>query len=72
MRPNLAYFQANSGGSFLTEGEARASLESPVVQSAISAIQRDLEATEKATPWFDMRQRAETEGRDWAEELIRN
>lgn len=69
---DLAYFQANPGLSFVTEEENKASLESPVVQSAISAIQRDLEAIEKATPWFDVRQRAEAEGSDWVEELIRS
>ena len=69
---DLAYFQANPGVSFVTEEENKASLESPVVQSAISAIQRDLEAIEKATPWFDVRQRAEAEGSDWVEELIRS
>lgn len=67
---DLAYFQANPGVIFVTEEENKASLESPVVQSAISAIQRDLEAIEKATPWFDVRQRAEAEGSDWVEELI--
>lgn len=69
---DLAYFQANPGVIFVTEEENKASLESPVVQSAISAIQRDLEAIEKATPWFDVRQRAEAEGSDWVEELIRS
>jgi len=63
---DLAYSQANPGGSFVTEEQDRASLESPVVQSAISAIQRDLEAIENARPSFEVRQRAEAEGRDWA------
>jgi hypothetical protein len=52
---DLAYFQANPGGSFLTEAEQKASLESMVVQSAISAIQRDLEAVKNAWPLSELR-----------------
>lgn len=58
---DLAYFQANPGGSFVAEEQDRAYVESPVVQSAISAIQRDLEAIENARPWSEARQRAEAE-----------
>lgn len=68
----LAYFQVNPGGSFVTKEEDRASLASPVVQAAISAIQRDLDAIEKATPWVDIRERAETDGRDWVRDHIRS
>lgn len=63
---DLAYFQANPGGDFTAEAEEKASLESPVVQSVISAIQRDLEAIENARPWSELRQRAQLEGRNWA------
>jgi hypothetical protein len=63
---DLVYFQANPGGSFVAEEQDKASLESPVVQSAISAVHRDLEAIENARPWFEVRQRAEEEGREWA------
>ncbi|WP_284982866.1 DUF416 family protein [Arthrobacter sp. efr-133-TYG-118] len=63
---DLAYFQANPGRSFLTEGEQNASLESTVVQSAISAIQRDLEAVNNAWPLSELRQRAQQEGQEWA------
>ncbi|UKA56922.1 DUF416 family protein [Arthrobacter sp. FW306-2-2C-D06B] len=63
---DLAYFQANPGGSFLTEAEQNASLESTVVQSAISAIHRDLEAVKNAWPLSELRQRAQQEGQEWA------
>jgi hypothetical protein len=63
---DLAYFQANPGGDFTDEAEERASLESPVVQSVIFAIHRDLEAIENGRPWSELRQRAELEGRNWA------
>ena len=63
---DLAYFQANPGGDFTSEAEEKASLESPVVQSVIFAIQRDLEAIETGRPWSELRRRAEMEGRDWA------
>jgi hypothetical protein len=63
---DLAYFQANPGGSFLTEAEQKASLESTVVQSAISAIQRDLEAVKNGWSPSDLRQRAQQEGQEWA------
>ena len=63
---DLAYFQLNPGGSFLTGEQDKASVESTVVQSAISAIYIDLESIENAEPWFEVRQRAEVEGRDWA------
>ena len=59
---DLAYFQE----SFTAEAEEKASLDSPVVQSVISAVQRDLEAIENARPWSELRQRAELEGRNWA------
>jgi hypothetical protein len=59
---DLAYFQANPGDSLGIEAEKTAWLESRVIQSAISAIQRDLEAAENARPWSEMRQSAEGEG----------
>lgn len=63
---DLAYFQAVPGGSILTGEEERESLMSSVVQSAISAIQRDLDAVENATPYLDLRRRVEAEAKDWA------
>ncbi|MEV7606079.1 DUF416 family protein [Paenarthrobacter sp. NPDC089322] len=63
---DLVYFQANPGGSFVAEEQDKASLESPLVQPAISAIHRDLEAIENAWPWLEVRQRAEEEGRERA------
>lgn len=63
---DLAYFQANPGSGLTAQAEGKASLESPVVQSVIAAIQRDLEAIENALPWSQLRQRAELEGINWA------
>lgn len=63
---DLAYFQANPSGGISTEAEEKASLESTVVQSAISAIQRDLEAVKNAWLLSELRQRAQQEGEEWA------
>ncbi len=63
---NLAYLQANPGGSFMTKAEEKASFESAVVQSAISATQRDLESVRNARPLSELRQRARKEGQEWA------
>lgn len=63
---DLAYFQANRGRGPLTVNQEKASAESPIVQSVISSIQRDLEAIENAGPWSEVRRRAEAEGREWA------
>ena len=63
---DLAYFQANPGGGFTDEAEEKASRESPVVQSVIFAIHRDVESIENGRPWSELRQRAELEGRNWA------
>lgn len=63
---DLAYFQANPGSGLTAPAEEMASLESSVVQSVISAVQRDLEAVENALPWPQLRQRAALEGRNWA------
>jgi hypothetical protein len=63
---DLAYSQLNPGSGFMTEAEQKAALESPILQSAISAIQRDLAAIENAWPSSELRQRAAMEGKAWA------
>src|SRR5438128_1727860 len=56
--------------SLRQQAEEKASLESPVVQSAISAIHRDIEAVEIGWLWPELRQRAEQEGKDWASTIV--